>query len=89
MIPVGKCCICYNDRIRIKPGHYACPGYYGSPMHWCCWVVFEMRDGMSKEAAKEKAREKLEAYCGCTLEEYLEARERDMALRRREHDALS
>lgn len=69
--PAGPCSICGHERIFIKPGCYACPGFYGSPMHWCSSAVFMHRDGMTEQEAQEAMRKRLESVYNCTLEEYL------------------
>jgi len=68
-----NCYICGVKRILVKPGVTACPNYYGSPMHNCDWVVFQMRDGLTEEKAKEECKKRLESTYKCTLEEYLTA----------------
>jgi len=86
----GKCSICGNDRIEIKPNHWACPIFYGSPMHRCDAVTFAMEHHYSRrgaeyfsqlseedfQAGEEEAGKRLMDYCGCTVEEYLTALER-------------
>lgn len=79
-VPKGDCCICGHERIEIKQGYYACPGYYESPMHFCASVVianmmFNGGKDYSKalERAKKEAIKRLEKYCGCTIDEYLKA----------------
>ena len=72
-VPKGRCEICGNVRIEIKRGHYACPRYYESPMHLCDSVQIETQRNITPEKAKEEAILRLEAYCGCSLLEYLKA----------------
>ena len=72
-VPPGKCEICGHERMEVKPGYYACPGFYSSPMHYCC--IFQA-PCVTNEGKQHWMRVRLEEYCGCTLEEYLAARER-------------
>ncbi len=68
------CIICGQKMMEVKPGCFACPGFYGSPMHFCDPVILSHGDPDKKEEGKRVARERLKEYCGCTLEEYLAAR---------------
>ena len=70
------CIICGHEMMEVKPGHWACPGFYGSPMHFCDPIILSRGDPARREEGAIMARQRLEKYCGCTLEEYLAARER-------------
>lgn len=85
---IVPCAICGHEMMEIKPGHWACPGFYGSPIHFCEPGIFTMRhmydrvgnyseplSDEDKKFGEMKATRRLEVYCGCTLEEYLAARE--------------
>lgn len=61
-----RCPICNQPRMKIKDGVYGCPGSYGSPMHMLSPVLI----------GEEQAKARLEERYGCTLGEYLAARER-------------
>lgn len=71
---LAPCSICGHAMMEVKPGHWACPGFYGSPMHFCDPMILGGYDNI--EEGRQLARQRLEEYCGCTPEEYLEARER-------------
>jgi len=86
MVP---CAICGHAKMEVKPGRWACPGFYGSPTHFCDPTMFAMNHMYKRcggcyepladedmEFGEHEARKRLEAYCKCTLEEYLVARDR-------------
>lgn len=77
-IPSGECSICQTERMEVKPGFFACPNFYGSPMHRCDPITFIIGfpDLKNYDEAIAKARTRLEEYCDCDLEEYIEARVR-------------
>ena len=68
------CVVCGQKMMEVKLGHFACPGFYGSPMHFCDPVILSGGDPARKEEGERLARARVEKYCGCTLEEYLAAR---------------
>ncbi len=69
----GNCGICDHPRMQLSNGIWVCEMFYGSPMHMCDPIQWERSDTGEPRTfhGVASAREYLESYAGCSLEQYL------------------
>ena len=68
----GDCEICDHPRFQLSNGIWVCEMFYPSPMHMCAPVMWEhYQERGEKFHGYYSAEECLQAYAGCSVEQYL------------------